>query len=285
MASVSFLIDDAGRLWDIDSFQLRAELDGFAAGSVFPDYVVKNLGFVRVDRRGQSATIWLRPATVAPIALAELMYWLVDGKFERVLVNSFLHDAWQHTMVGAAEKSFTSLATMLSSAAHLELSQEAVIARSSSVSRMPADSPLTHALQLWWETSGDWHKMQARDFGTIVKARYSLFERQGGSFFVHGYGTGLPDCAKAWFEKAVGSPVHDHPDQRYGLSCLVNYRTVLDNGQPELQEIDALVSWPGNVRQRRRYKRLLLPLSIGQRLGYLLSATAEDISIDLRSVG
>lgn len=285
MRSVSYFVDDSGRLWDINSSQLRAELYGFAAADSFPEYVVKNLGFVRIDRRGPSATVWLRPATVAQMAVAHLMYWLVDEKIERVLVNSYVDGAWQHAMVGAAEKSFTALAALISAAAHTEPTKDAVIACSTSLTDLPASSPLADALQLWREMGGDWRRLASRsDLGAVFGDRYALFERRGERDFVlKQFGDGLPDCAKVWLGQAIGMPIHDHPDPRYGWSCTASYRKVLDSSEPELQDVDAYVSWPGAQRQRRRYKRLLLPLSAGDRCNYLLSATAEDGTIDLRA--
>ena len=122
MANRSILVDDSGRLWDINSFDLRSELNGFVAGDLFPAYVVKNLGFVRIDPRGQSATVWLRPATVASPALTRMVSWVSDEKIERVLVNSLVDGAWQHAMVGATEKLFTSIAGLISAKARVDSS-------------------------------------------------------------------------------------------------------------------------------------------------------------------
>jgi len=285
MTGASFLIDDSGRLWSVDSHRLRAELYGFAAGDDFSAYVVKNLGFVRIGKRGASANVWLRPATVAPAAIAQTIYWLVDERIERVLVNTYINGTWQHTVVGDVERNFPMLATCLSAASSLEQRNESVIARPVRIAELAAQSPLARAIQLWADAEGDWCRLAPQnEIASAVGHRYSLFERSGvRNFVLREFGDGMPDCAQVWLEKAIGEPLHGHPDQHYGWSCVESYGRTLDSGQPKIELVDAYVTWPGATRQRRRYARLLLPLTYRSGWKYLLSATAEDGGIDLRA--
>lgn len=285
MAVVSYLFDDAGRIWDTGSSQLRSDLDGFEVGD-FPEYVVRNMGFIRVDRRRSSATIWLRPETVALTALDGVASWLGDEKIDRVLVNSYSDGRWQHRIMAPAPSgAYAALRQLQPSAPALPDQADHTIARVVDTTEIPAKSPLAQALALWRDTGGNWRKLAlVSGLGAAVQHRYTLFEIHGDrSFVLRGFGGGLPGCAKTWMEKTVGSCIYDHPDRSYIWSCVDSYRKVVETGEPELQEIDAFVSWPGAERQRRRYRRLLLPLSDGSRSMYLLSVTAEDASIDLRA--
>lgn len=287
MTNPSFLVDDDGKLWAADSGQLRYDLDGFGVRN-FPDYVVKNLGFIRIDRRGQSATIWLRPETVATSALVQVVDWLSGQRIERVLVNSYADGTWHPQIMGAApSNSYAQLAAMLASSQAPGPRGDRVLARLVPLSALSENSPLWRATKLWRDTGGNWRKLAVvSGLGAAVQHRYTLFEVHGNrNFVLQGYGSGLPKCAQSWMEGAVGSPIHDHPDQTYIGDCVSSYTRVLESGQPELQEVDAFVSWPDTEPQRRRYKRLVLPLSDDNRLVYLLSVTAEDTSIDLRATG
>jgi hypothetical protein len=287
MTNPSILVDDDGNPWSSDSSQLRFEIDGFGVRN-FPDYVVKNMGFVRIDRRGQSATVWLRPETVAPSALTKAVDWLSSERIERVLVNSYANGTWHPQIMGAAAShSYASLVAILASSPSPGLRENRVLARFIPLSRLPKNSPLWRATKLWQDSGGDWRKLAVvSGLGAAVAHRYTLFEVHGKrNFVLQGYGSGLPKCAQSWMVKAMGSPIHDHPDQSYIGDCVSSYTKVVESGQPALQDVDAYVSWPDTEPQRRRYKRLVLPLSDDNRLVYLLSVTAEDTSINLRATG
>ena len=286
MAVVSYLVDDAGRIWDTGSSQLRSELDAFGIQN-FPDYVIKNLGFIRLEGRGKSATIWLRPETVSPAALDCVINWLSAEQIDRVLVNAYENKSWHHQILAPAHAgSYSALLYLRKDWPANSEPRSRVLARSIDAMRLPSDSPLVRALTMWRAAGGDWRNLaRVSGFGAAVQHRYTLFEISGDrSFVLRGFGGGLPSYAKTWAEKTLNSCIYDHPDLGYIWSVVSSYREVVKNGQPELEEVDAVVSWPGAERQRRRYLRLLLPLSEEGCFIYLLSVTAEDSNINLRAV-
>lgn len=285
MTVVSYLVDDAGKIWDTGSSQLRSELDGFGVLN-FPDYVIKNLGFIRLEGRGKSATIWLRPETVAPAALDRVISWFAAEQIERVLVNFYTNKSWQHKIMAPAHSGMYAALMQLRQDTPADHEQRnPVLARPLDAMRLPPESPLSRALAMWRKAGGDWRNLARFGFGAAVQHRYTLFEIRGDrSFVLRGYGGGLPSYAKTWAEKTLNSCIYDHPDLGYIWSVVSSYREVVKNGQPEIEEVDALVSWQGAERQRRRYLRLLLPLSEEGRFIYLLSVTAEDSNINLRAV-
>jgi len=286
MAVVSYLVDDAGRIWDTGSSQLRSELDAFGVQN-FPDYVIKNLGFIRLEGRGKSAMIWLRSQTVAPAALDRVVSWLTAEQIERVLVNTYENKSWQHQILAPARTgTYAALFNLRKDTSTGYEHRNRVLARPIDAVQLAPESPLSRALAMWHATGGDWRNLaRVSGFGAAVQHRYTLFEIRGDrSFVLRGYGNGLPNCAKIWMEKTLNSCIYDHPDLSYIWLCVSSYREVVKNGRPELEEVDAVVSWPGAERQRRRYLRLLLPLSEEGRFIYLLSVTAEDTNIDLKAV-
>ena len=96
-------------------------------------------------------------------------------------------------------------------------------------------------------------------------------------------GSGYDPTIGRWLSANVGSPMQNWPDQIYGVATERSYHEVTTRGRPIHDEIDCHVVWPGGERQRRRYRRLLLPAqtTCGQQL--LLVATRVDSTIDLRS--
>lgn len=285
MSNASLLIDDSGVFWETSSFELRLELNGFGAGDAFPDYVVKNLGFVRIDRRRNSASVRFRPDTVAPMAFARLMYWLAEEKIDRIAVSAYKDGDWRGFLHGEKLAAFRAISTLVNSSERDGNVADEVLSRPTVVSSLPAGCPLLGAIELWQEIGGDWESLGGLErMRGILSDRFVLFECQsGGDFVVRDFGQGLPGCAKDWLERAKGKRVQDQPDKRYGWSCALAYEKTVQRLEPDLQDVDALVHWPGHGRLRRCYKRLLLPFMVGSRPVYLLSGTAEDSRIDLRA--
>jgi hypothetical protein len=112
----SFFIDDSGSLWESGSLRLRLELTATQLGEQFSDYVVKNLGFVRLSRQRTSATVHFRPETVSRLALVRLLSWLADEKPERVIINTYVDSSWQYCLIastGEASELLTMSAQLL----------------------------------------------------------------------------------------------------------------------------------------------------------------------------
>lgn len=287
MSGTALLIDDRGTVWNSRSAELRSELQCIGAGFDFIDYAIKNLGFVGVSRRGSSAaTIRLRPQTVAPMAFARLIHWLSEERFARMLVSTYTLGGWQHSLHGSTLAAYRAITAAMRGADRDGNFDSDVLSRPTDISLLPEGNPLREAFELWRSVSGEWQgEARLAQLGKILSNRYVLFElRVGGEFVVREFGGGLPDCAVAWLRWAIGQRVQDQPDKQYGWSCALAYEASVQRGEPALQDVDAYVQWWQRERERRRYKRLLLPFSAGSSPpAYLLSASVEDTSIDLRS--
>lgn len=264
---------------------LRSELQGIGADTDFVDYTIKNLGFVGIERRSATAaTIKFRPQTIAPMAFAALVHWLSENRLARMLVTTYVRGDWQHSLHGGTLAAYHAITGAIRSAERDGNFDDAVLSRPAELELLREDSPLHRAILYWRTRGGEWDQRRSlSELGKILSGRFVLFEmRAGGDFVVRDFGDGLPDCAKSWLRWAIGQRVQDQPDKQYGWSCALAYEASVQRWEPALQDVDALVQW-SSKRQRRRYKRLLLPFVAGEyRPTYLLSASAEDTSIDLR---
>lgn len=282
----SLLIDDCGRLWDSRSTVLRSKLHGIDVDTNFVDYAIRNLGYVGIERRSTSAAaIKFRPQTIAPMAFASLMHWLSEQRFVRLLLSTYKERGWYHSLHGGMLPAYLAITEAVRSADRDGNFDDAVLARPANFKLLEENNPLQQAVHYWREFGGKWDQNRSlKELSRILSDRFVLFEmRAGGEFIVRDFGNGMPDCAKSWLRSAEGQRVQDQPDKQYGWSCALAYEASVQRGEPSLQDVDAYVQW-SRERQRRRYKRLLLPFMAGKyRPTYLLSATAEDTSIDLRS--
>ena len=79
-----------------------------------------------------------------------------------------------------------------------------------------------------------------------------------------------------------GLRFEDQPDFRYAHAAVDAYHEVLRSGQPLLDEIDAIISYPQFSRRRLQYWRLILPIRAPTGEPQLLSTSLTDPNIDLR---
>jgi hypothetical protein len=276
------LIDDAGRTWDPQSLELRRSLNAVGLGPFFPEYTIKNIGFVELSRSAHGVSVRLRPAVVSPLAYAQLMFELADVNAERVLLSYFDTGAWRHEIIPTRERAFERITQL--AAPHLAAHDDNVRCRDLDPSLLSLPDMFRRAISYWRWTGGSWRTV--KDIGTVcdvVLQRFVLFECSGEKGFVfRDFGRQLPPCATAWLARGIGMQVEEQPDAAYGRSCARSYAEAMRSFEPKVDEVDAWVSWPGYGRTRRRYRRLMLPFQQSDDRFGLLSATLEDSSIDLR---
>jgi hypothetical protein len=91
------VLDNRGYVWDAHSPKLALSLGSPIAGEALVDFVVRNLGYVALDRVGASARVRLRPAIAARRAIDSLIQQLRERPLERVMVSAF-DGSWQHEL-------------------------------------------------------------------------------------------------------------------------------------------------------------------------------------------
>jgi hypothetical protein len=284
--SESQVIDQDGNVWPSRGLQMPAARFGAAADDAsFCEYAVKKLGFVRVETRQKAAIVQLHPARVAPQAFTHLMDWLVSKELDRVLFCNCSEEGGS-TLFGDKNEAFRQIASIVSSSARDGSGVGDILLRPFEANELSATDPMRQMIDVWQANSGRWNKAALipviRQF---LSDRYIIFEHSDtGDFIFRDFGESLPRFAAAWIkEQGTGRAVQHQPDREYGWSCALAYESVLHRFSPDLQDVDAFVRWPGAGRVRRRYKRLLLPFWAKTGHAYVLSATAEDPSIDLRA--
>jgi hypothetical protein len=60
------------------------------------------------------------------------------------------------------------------------------------------------------------------------------------------------------FASTVGKSIADQPDKAYGRWVKQSYAWCNGSGDPQIDDIDAIVEEPGHDPRRRRYQRLIL---------------------------
>jgi hypothetical protein len=277
------LIDDQGKLWDSCSAKVQAALETRLSGQDLADFCVKNLGFVAVKQGDSSLQVWLRPTHVAPVALAAGLFWLAEQKSARIGVSCYGDHRWSHEIHPAREMAIQAIVALVNSV-HAQR-QDAVRSRRQEPVNLPSSSPLRPSLEHWLASLGRLDRGRLESVTShAADSRYILLYAPSSSsrIIIKEVGQGMPAGAKHWLSRAIGMRFEDQPDTAYGRLCAAAYRQAKDRGQPILDDVDAFVEWPGFGRQRRRYRRLILPFQSTGGDVYLLGTSLEDPRIDLR---
>jgi hypothetical protein len=281
----SWLIDDQGHLHDPLSARLRVSLNAVHLAQEFPDYVLRNLGFIALQDTNGAAHLKLRPSVVSPVAFAALMYWLADKKPQRIMLST-LNDTWQHQVVGGHAQAIPKLTAIIAAAQNSR--QADLLRRPITPHALSADNPLLALLNAQDNLvrAFDNNQLAAvlEDIDGPMRGRYTLTTSDANmqNMVLNRVGQGHETTANFWLTRALGHRLQDFPDTQIGTWMAENYKTALKRGHVLLDDVDATIEWPGLARHRYTYQRLLMPLRTGANGHALLCATLSDPSIDLR---
>jgi len=278
----SVIFDDQGDLWDAGSRKLALDLHASIGGEELVDYAIRNLGFVAAKEMGGSLRISLRPAVVSPIAFSALLYWLHDRTADRVLI-SFCDREWTHEMMRSRDEAVRKLLT------RVDFGQGArdgdFLQQDLPLESLPDTSPLREVLDMWRASGGRFDRERlAPLLERALNGRFVLVEASPDrpSLLIKDIGSGLRRPAQHWLARSIGNRVEDQPDYAYGKWVAGTYRDVLNRGEPDLGDVDAVISFPQEARQSFRYRRLLLPFVADRSSEIILCTSLVDPNINLR---
>lgn len=250
-----WIIDGDGEVLHLYSPRLRSKLH--VRTLLEQDHVplLRNLGYIGLHQTAQGTSISLRPATVSPVALAALSYWIYDHAPARLLL-AILEP-------GHCLELYSCLARAL---ARIEALFDACQGRlfhrrGLSLDQVPA--PLEDVFAAW-RVAGP-----ASDFAELQvllqrepAGRYLLSQPDidAGRFVIREAGVGLLIPDPAWASSQLGRSIADVPDKAYGRWASEVYQTVLARSAPQLDHIEAKIYWPRIGRLQHRYTRLILPV-------------------------
>jgi hypothetical protein len=278
----SVLFDDKGDTWDAKSRGLAEELGASLSPGELAKYVVRNLGFVAAAENEGSVSVRVRPAVVSSMALAAFIYWLHDRTVARVLI-SFLDREWSHELVASREEAVNKL---LDRSRFIPRDREGdFLKKPKRLHELPDTSPLRAVLAAWADSDRKFDRERLQPvIKRAVNDRFVLVEASEGSpsLRIKDVGAGFGTAANSWLPRSIGLRVEDQPDYAYGKWVTMPYRQVLRTGEPSLDDVDAVITWPQHPRISYRYRRLVVPFGGTRDSTLLLSVTMVDPDINLR---
>jgi cell wall assembly regulator SMI1 len=256
------LIDDGGKWWDADSWQLRKSLYlADVEGDIAP-VVIDKLGFIRVSHHHARAIIRFNPATLSTAAFVGLYYWFSTHFCRRICLSFALDGHDQRREIHGSARATLLRMESLSDLRRQRSWKPLFAARDGKPGELPQGSASSVLFDHWRSTGGifaesDYLPLLNRFAGN----RYVIFAPGScsGHFTVAQAGDGLLIPDKHAHEALAGSRLESLADQEYAewVSCF--YSAALDSQQPRYDHIRAYICWPRAGRTERRYSRLILP--------------------------
>jgi hypothetical protein len=254
------LVDDTGRPlhWPEDSRRVFATYG--TPDFDFPDYAVRNLGFVSISEQVDVLRVRLRPAFVGHRTAESLLSLLSQRPCARAGLSWF-DSTWRHEVCAGSAPLERRLRDILHGAGDdAERPFLAVPRRIQAVLRAE-QNPFAPVLRRWLD--------DVRPDGiTEFLAAYRLYDRamiverrpDNGHFVFRHSGHGIRLYAADWSQSAIGRYLHEQPDRAYGRWIADACRAVDERQVPRYELITAHVApHAGRTTQQWRYERLMLP--------------------------
>src|SRR6185503_13052196 len=104
-------------------------------------------------------------------------------------------------------------------------------------------SPLRAMLDIWTDSKGIFDAERLHPLlEKALDGRFVMAEVTPGSsnLLIKNIGSGLRKPAQHWLARSIGLRVEDQPDYAYGKWVARSYRNVINSGQPDFGDVDAV---------------------------------------------
>lgn len=274
------LIDDRGELLEPHSLVLRSRLRASVEAGELREFAILNLGFIGLATSKSSVRVQLRPLLARRAALGTLYLWLHRHAPERVVVTWY-NGCWQDEIIGWHHDGWRHITRLLERPEHpvKEFSRGSI-----APDQLASENPLRLVLE-------DKSRLPsivanpAQMLPAPLCDRYVLLaEDDNRELRVCDFGSLMMVRSPQWQRRARGRRVDDMPDWNYGRWVADAYRQVQRSGEPLLEEVAAVIDWPGFGTLSHTYWRLIVPgVGRGARTR-LLGVTLDNGGVGVRKV-
>ncbi|HEX6958067.1 MAG TPA: hypothetical protein VF194_08790 [Ferrovibrio sp.] len=257
---MEYLIDPSGRWWRWPSFVLAEQLGYSDPDFDLAGYAARNLGYVWVLQQPEATFLQFRAGMISPAAVNALRPYLQKAVKAGPVGLVYFASGWLEEAFAQSEPLIARLDEL---ASFIEpRSRDLFIRKSYNPWQWLQDcsDDLTGLFTLWravGEVFSD--PIQAYLQRTGLASR-TVFVRPNpyGELLVQNSGAGFTVYDGFSFHVAEGRKLEDQPDRAYGRWVREAYAAALHDGDPRIDDIDAIVEQPDHDPRRRRYRRVIL---------------------------
>ena len=258
---LDIVVDEAGRLWRTGSPDLLRHLNIKPRDYDLANYLVRNLGFVRLRTRRSDARVLLQPRFLTKAAYESLIFVLVSQEPHRTVLQT-VDSPDRLEIIPDLEDAASRLADMAAQGGSLV--REDFFREPLSFDRLRGNARLAPLAQLLLE----WHALERTlpaNFDLVMGnpallGRAMVLQMGGGSRGIVEYvGDGFASFDARWRNRLLGSDPCNQPDPNYAMHAATAYDETHRAQEPRLELVEAVIRVPGRKAHRYRYERMLLP--------------------------
>ena len=258
MATPDILVDETGLVWQTHSPALVDRHHARRAKANFPEYLVRNLGYIRVRLRPKrrSAQVAFRSSAVTAQSILSVADFLLKNPADQYIVQR-VHDNPTLIHVEAVED----VVSVLVDQTDNEFRRPRFFNQNLSLERIAQHGPKSvfhPLLDAWIKSSGDLDTARASGIKFDDADRKYLSRNVGGYPEFHEIGSGFT-ALRSVAVSAKNIAIDDLPDREYGAWVSDSLLATEYFRLPKYELMEATVRIPGEAPFRSRYERLLLP--------------------------
>jgi hypothetical protein len=259
MTTLTFLVDEAGDLWNAASSDFHHRLGVSKPDFDIAAFAVKNFGWVEIAYGKRRMSVRLRPAGVEPNAVRFLQNVLKGTDKTEILLSSW-RQGWSKERFSNPGAALVRLETLL--APVHERRSARFTATPVPIEQIFRDKQLNliEHFQMWRSQLGRIETDDAVELARSAKiTRTSVVERSDGSasFVYRHIAATIRHHDDATRLKLIGTDISHSPDRDYGSWCIEQgYRLAVSSAQPVVQDVQAIIRRHNGSVLHTSYRRL-----------------------------
>jgi len=268
-----FLLDDKGESWPIHGHGLRIALGSDRSGDALADFVVRNMGFIRITPSKQSTWLDLNPDAVAPEALTGLLFWVHDNPEHRLVLRTV--GSGPPMVVRRREEIHAVIGDLMCR----RLGTKTVSASRFLRTRVPHDRSafgkrLGNARTILASSDRPYRQLKQLENLFDGFITMSVFDADTGGYRINYMGERYGMFDASFCSQAEGKTFEATHDQAYGQWVAQAHDELREKTEPVTEVIHAKIEWPRRPIREFNYSRLLLPVWLPSGDHAIIGATA-----------
>lgn len=268
-----FLLDDKGESWPAASPALQHALGTKRTGDALNDFVIRNMGFIRIIPTRTSTWLELCPDAVSPLALTGLLIWTNTNPGSRLVLRMVGSDT--PMVVRRREQINAVLGNLIQIRIGSDQTFPSRFHKTRiKIDRSPFAGRINAARSILALTASETVKLQMLEHLFQGFVTMSAFDTEAGAYRIAHMGERYGMFDSSFCAQARGKSFDATHDRTYGAWVAAAHQSMHGTTEPVVEAIHAKIEWPRQPMREFSYTRLMIPFRLPSGGHAIIGATA-----------